>query len=1067
MLKVVTGRYHPDLESALVEEIRSLKTSDPLAPLAVVVPSDPLKRRLKQFLCLEKGLSLLDVYFFTFHQLATRLQEERNSSPSEPCTAPLKQFDHMFFEQLIRHIFSRKHAALAAFQQLGDFRGNWGALWSTLRDLRDATVDPATALRAVAEGLFESHEAPALQSLFTLHAMAQEAGRTLRAGTADDLAAAAIPWAASSPLLGRFRRLCYYGFYDVTQVQLSLFEAVVKRCPVTLYFPLCDDPAFAFARRFFERHIEPLRGAEPDTSAPPGKSVEPPQIRVMDAVGPDDELTAACKEILTLVETHGYRFDDIGLVARTLEPYRASLRRILDQHRIPFVTREGVPVVQDPSAKVLAQLAALPLTEFYRAPVLDVLTSPFYRRDRQEPDGLEPRPDLWRLAVRELGITRGEDEWRRLSSTGALEARASEDDEEPVEWNGTVRIEAAQIRLLGEMVARLIRDCRALPEQGSAAELTDAFMALAGKHLAIPGVTEDLNGEGEASGRVAARGEAIRGVFTRLRQLDPLEETLRWEDWTALFMDALERTSTPIEPEDHAGVMVLDAMDARGVSVRALIVLGLNEKIFPRYIREDAFLRDRNRRVLDEALGYKIDEKLAGYDEERLLFALLQQAASQRLYFLWQRADANGRPLAPSTYLDLFLKPEGRDRGPEISVPRRLADRLGLPLYVPALLTREELSVGLVLQGRDPVALLDSVDRGGALFEHGLGALHVLDSEARGLGDHDGMTGPLERQWAALTSRGLAPTSLEQYAQCPFRYFSAKVLGLEPIWRETGGDVPPPVLGELCHDTLKRCYQRLVEAGWPKTELPRETRQAAVASAADAVFASYATVHGTGYALTWQLARDTVVALAGAMVEADEEDFRESGFEPVRFEVEAEGSLEGVDPASFKGVRIAGRLDRLDRRAQPPALRVVDYKYRHGSGRGIDRNLVAAAVRGFRLQPPLYALMVPAGQATQVRTESVDLAFLIRKPSPQIERARFDADAWDGPAAGLMKKTLEAVVDGIREGRHLILPDGYCDHCEFSACCRRFHGPTWWRAHSSPPAKLLRQLRKQRVKSEE
>ena len=54
-------------------------------------------------------------------------------------------------------------------------------------------------------------------------------------------------------------------------------------------------------------------------------------------------------------------------------------------------------------------------------------------------------------------------------------------------------------------------------------------------------------------------------------------------------------------------------------------------------------------------------------------------------------------------------------------------------------------------------------------------------------------------------------------------------------------------------------------------------------------------------------------------------------------------------------------------------------------------------------------------------------------------------------------------MDGIREGRHLILPDGYCDHCEFSACCRRFHGPTWWRAHSSPPAKLLRQLRKQKV----
>ncbi len=58
MLRIVTGRYHPDLEQALVEEVRSLKSADPLASLAIVVPSDPLKRRIKQVLCIERGLAL-------------------------------------------------------------------------------------------------------------------------------------------------------------------------------------------------------------------------------------------------------------------------------------------------------------------------------------------------------------------------------------------------------------------------------------------------------------------------------------------------------------------------------------------------------------------------------------------------------------------------------------------------------------------------------------------------------------------------------------------------------------------------------------------------------------------------------------------------------------------------------------------------------------------------------------------------------------------------------------------------------------------------------------------------
>ena len=116
------------------------------------------------------------------------------------------------------------------------------------------------------------------------------------------------------------------------------------------------------------------------------------------------------------------------------------------------------------------------------------------------------------------------------------------------------------------------------------------------------------------------------------------------------------------------------------------------------------------------------------------------------------------------------------------------------------------------------------------------------------------------------------------------------------------------------------------------------------------------------------------------------------------------------------------------------------------------------------MQPPLYALMIPEGEPAT--PESVELAFLMRKPSPQVERARFDSSAWNGPAGGLLKKTVQTIVGGIREGQYAILPDGYCDHCEFSAACRRFHGPTWWRAYSSPPTRLLRQLRKQKVSKE-
>jgi ATP-dependent helicase/nuclease subunit B len=94
-----------------------------------------------------------------------------------------------------------------------------------------------------------------------------------------------------------------------------------------------------------------------------------------------------------------------------------------------------------------------------------------------------------------------------------------------------------------------------------------------------------------------------------------------------VFRAALERADLPRQGQAQMGVQVLDVMAARGRPFRTLFVLGMNDHVFPRVVREDAFLRDRDRKVLAESLGYKIDEKLNGFDEEALLFALLHHSA--------------------------------------------------------------------------------------------------------------------------------------------------------------------------------------------------------------------------------------------------------------------------------------------------------------------------------------------------------------------------------------------------------------------------------------------------------
>ena len=203
----------------------------------------------------------------------------------------------------------------------------------------------------------------------------------------------------------------------------------------------------------------------------------------------------------------------------------------------------------------------------------------------------------------------------------------------------------------------------------------------------------------------------ILDILDQLAGLDSVENRVALSDFTHTFQHWLERSSVTDDRRNRDGVMVLNATAARGLSFRALFVLGMNEGVFPRTIREDAFLRDRDREVLERDLGYKVSQKLTAFDEEKLLFTLLVGAARERLYCSFQRADDSGRVLAPSWYID-ELKRALDDNGRQsetISIPRSITEKTATPPFdrqiycLPA-----ELAIRLTLEAQDPTALVEA-----------------------------------------------------------------------------------------------------------------------------------------------------------------------------------------------------------------------------------------------------------------------------------------------------------------------------------------------------------------------
>ena len=1056
MLRVITGRFHPSLESALVDHLQRVKATDPLAPVGVFVPSKPLADRLRTLLAVERRLSLLNIHIMTFHQVALRLAGEGLSD------RPLPQVvDELFFEQLIRHIVRSQLSSLAPLQHIGQSSGTWGALWATIRDLKDAGVDPAQALQGLREGYFEEEDREWLGALLSLYAAVKEAGKMLAVGTQDDLAEALIPVIPTAPFLHSLREVFYYGFYDLTQVQLSFFETVSRAKDTTLLFPLEDDPAYGFARRFVDRYIQPLVTSghatiqlEPESSDLFHDAI---QLSVRSVIGVEEELAAACRTILDLVETHGYRFDEIGVIARTLDPYSPHLQPIFHRHRIPFQTTASRPLIQEPICKLILQLASLPLNDLYRAPVLDVVTSSLYTTDLFDDLSESYRPEQWKLLVQALHITHGVEEWKRLEQASHMSLVL--DGGETLADSPAIAPEV--ISLFSQVVSQLAHDCTALPSRGTIGRMVAACRVLVERRLRRPEAVGSSVGEAQHA-RHALTWDAIDHIWMTLMELEPLNEEMTWAEFVELLTHTFEQTAQPLPESSSQGVMVFDVMAARGVPFKALFILGLNEKVFPRYIREDAFLRDRHRRVLDETLGFKIDEKLAAYGAETLLFHLLCRAARQRLYLSYQRADESGRMLAASPYLGEACRQVGQDERPIEAVSRRLTDRLAQRPANKLFLPPAELTQWLLMNGQDPLELMQALGRDADTFCHAAEALDRIEAEGGTLNSFDGMTGAVEPHWTRLIERGIAPTPLERYARCPFQYFAADVLRLEPSRIAMEQQPDAALVGTLCHAVLRRSYEQLVQAGWPAEGVTEEATAQIVRASVEQAATDLDLQQRTGHYLLWELAKELVETLVIASVHADEEEQAEQPYTPAAFEVEGGGTVPGIlDGGSLK---IRGRIDRLDRHRHSGAVRVIDYKFKAGSAmKPEDRHLVQSAVRGYRLQPPLYSGLTVPGQPTP---SLVQFQFLAPQWPAAVSRSTFEAVSWASDTGARIQHTIRTLVDGIRAGRFFILPDGYCDGCDFRVVCRREHGPTWWRAYRAAEPKALKLLRIQKVADE-
>jgi RecB family exonuclease len=445
-----------------------------------------------------------------------------------------------------------------------------------------------------------------------------------------------------------------------------------------------------------------------------------------------------------------------------------------------------------------------------------------------------------------------------------------------------------------------------------------------------------------------------------------------------------------------------------------MFVCSMQDGDFPRRDAGGPLLPDDSRR----ALG--LPERKKAEVEDRYLFSVCLSRPKQRLWLSWRSADDEGGATSRSPYVD-----EVR----ELLAPELPQD----------------------LEERDEAIAAEAGGRGLAESVFGVGSAPTERELARaeaavGPRRENGRLrpGPLQLEPVLERMREIklfGPSTLEEYALCPYRWFIGHELNPQRI----GPQEEPLTSGSIAHKVLESLYEA---PPGPEARPTPESLDAWRRRARELIS------EVGGERLPAQIA-DTAAALRRieglVLAFLDDEAVTDTPFRPAHTEAAFGFEDSEKGPLQFAGGGVHGQIDRIDLGPGGEAL-VQDYK----SGAKVDGGAAMLEKRG-KLQLQLYMLAARelwghdlAGGLYRPLGATGDRApkGLLRKELAE------DLEGLDPrPNDHLDDETFQAVLDEAQEkSEEIIASDhsgkvirdplcGSCpEYCSFQPICRRERG---------------------------
>ena len=434
------------------------------------------------------------------------------------------------------------------------------------------------------------------------------------------------------------------------------------------------------------------------------------------------------------------------------------------------------------------------------------------------------------------------------------------------------------------------------------------------------------------------------------------------------IQELLNSLTVPIQP-GRGGVELHSPLSLFGSSYEYVFVLGMAENIFPTAITDDLVLGYSDREQIQKE-GININTIYKIVQQEALAFYFLLQTPTKKITFSYPQL-IDRQPIYISSYLtSLNLKETQVNSNYLASVEE------ARKIY----LRQEEISDNLLIYIRHKWQIEQNrID-------------NIIDL-------YNGLTNiPLDYQKITFSA-----SQLTQIGQCPFKWFSARILKLKEI-SETKLVLENNIRGSLYHKCLELCLKEINTAADLEKFNHQQLKDALQKAEKDLKLPNF---------LSWEHQKKELLYLLSVNLSEPEFLSLDSGI------IDREKKFK----TQWNGLNIKGSIDRLDRTST--GIKVIDYKTSSKPPLGIKDESGKANID---LQIPLYI----DAMAQEYPNENIDAVYYSLSKHRPIRRNKNNPEE--------LEKFAQKVKQHLTEGSYPIAPDiqlKACNYCKFDLVCRK------------------------------